>query len=75
MSDTAEDLAREFTYYPIMSPEDCWFRVETFKGAGTYHQCHKHGKRGIGYTKFCERHFKIVETAIQTTFKNSCLQK
>lgn len=67
----AVEAVAEFTYYPIMSAEDCWFKVETHKGAGTFHQCGKHGKVKIGIYPFCERHAKIVNTAIENAVKAS----
>lgn len=63
---TVEQIAavREFTYYPIMAPEDCWFRVESKKHSHTYHRCERHGRVKIDVYPFCERHAKIVNEAI-----------
>lgn len=59
-----EQIAREFTYYPIMSEGNCWFRIETIKGSETYHQCDDYARIPVASYWFCERHAKVVNDAI-----------
>lgn len=65
----AYHVAREFTYYPIMSTEHCWFAVENNRSRGTYHQCDRYGREKVGPFPFCAKHASRVVKAINAVQK------
>lgn len=55
---------KDFTYYPLLSDNQCAFRMLISKAKQTYRQCPNYPRVGIEGYRFCAKHAEQIRKAV-----------